>query len=186
MKNRKRRKRRAKRRRSDNERSNLKATKPQVPVSPPPDLSDANVMLRPARRAGFIGTPVYLLFAIPDWFDYHDIRLLLIRGVTGCCFVALLAASYWPSGKRHPYALVFIAFFLASVSLAVIMILANDIDGNAEGFGLITLLFCLLVPATMTQLVVACVCFSALYILPALIAPALSTSIFPPKLNSRN
>jgi hypothetical protein len=125
-------------------------------------------MIRGTRWAFLFGAPIYLAFAIPDWQDYHDSRVIAIRVVVVMCFCGLFVLLRRPMGQRHPYALAFVGFLIASISLDAIMILKNDIPDNAEGFGFVTFLFCLFIPATMPQASVACTVFVGLYAIPAI------------------
>jgi hypothetical protein len=127
-----------------------------------------DAMLRASRLSCYVCAPLYVLFGVPDWIDYHDRRMIAVRAVAGMCFVILLAVSYVPIGKRHPYALAFLGFLFGCVGLDVIMMMANDIYAYAEGFGLVTFMFCILIPANFRRLLLACIVFVGLYLVPAL------------------
>jgi hypothetical protein len=130
-------------------------------------------MHRAISRTFLIAVPIYIIFAIIDWSDFHEdpqkhvFQVLLIRGAAVAIFVALLILSRRSLGRRHPYIIACTGYVVSALSLVAIMIRTREIPDNAEGFGLIPFLFCLLVPVSPVRATAMCAGLVGTYLIPA-------------------
>jgi signal transduction histidine kinase len=117
-----------------------------------------------------LGVTVYPLFAIADWLHFHDIIPIGIRLLATLGIVLVLALSYTRWGAKRIFSLVVAGFVIAGAGLAGI-IWRHDafFIGYADGFSQLVLTFCVFIPATVAQSVLACASILAMYFGPALL-----------------
>jgi len=96
------------------------------------------------------------LFGISDWIDYHSFFPLWVRlFATLFLLVAnLIGLTDW--GARRPFFVVSVCIVVAAASLSVIMWHQNDVKDSQDGFLILILGVCALLPAPTMQLAALC------------------------------
>src|SRR5215471_8640446 len=122
------------------------------------DISTAHaaLMVKRARLIGILGLILFPLFGISDWIDYHSFFPLWVRlFATLFLLVAnLIGLTDW--GAHRPFFVVSICIVVASASLSLIMWHQNDVRDSQDGFLILILGVCALLPARTMQLAALC------------------------------
>jgi C4-dicarboxylate-specific signal transduction histidine kinase len=124
----------------------------------------AALMLQRARLAAILGLSIYPIFGISDWIDYHSIFPLELRLFTTLVILAAFIMSRTKGGSHHPFSLASICFIAVAVSLAIIMWRQHDVKGYTDGFEMLILAFCGLIPARTAQSAICCSIIVAIFL----------------------
>jgi hypothetical protein len=117
-----------------------------------------------------LGMTVYPAFAVADWLHFHNLVPIGIRLLATLGIALVLAMSYTRWGAKHIFILVVTGFVAAAAGLTgVIWRQDAFFIGYEDGFNQLVLTFCVFIPATIAQAVLACTGILAMYLGPALL-----------------
>jgi signal transduction histidine kinase len=123
----------------------------------------AALMLKRARLMGILTLILLPLFGVSDWIDYRSSFPLWVRLIATLLVLGAYLIGMTDWGSRRPFFLVFACTIFVPASLALIMWRQNDVKDSQDGFVILILGVCGLLPARTAHAAFLCAIILSLF-----------------------